>query len=148
MSSIFIINTMKSFANDRALSHGGATSQRSKMNLTVATFKTMVNTKKPIISKILSQSPFRLKTQLRQPAKRAGRVTLSVLCTLFVRTRFIIYGNRIILYSECLKPKYSLFILFFKPLFIIHYSASTPEDDQFGYSIGPSSELRMYQSEL
>jgi len=135
-SSIFIINTMKSFANDRARSHGGATSQRSKMNLTVATFKTMVNTKKPIISKILSQSPFRLKThqcyQLRQPAKRAGRVTLSVLCTLFVRTRFIIHYsfteiNRIILYSECLNPKYSLFILFFKPLFIIHYSASTPD---------------------
>ena len=26
------------------------------------------------------------------------------------------------------KPKYSLFISFFKPLFIIHYSASTPEE--------------------
>ena len=49
---------MKSFENDRAHSHGGATSQRSKMNFTVTTFKTMVNTKKPIISKILSQSPF------------------------------------------------------------------------------------------
>ena len=34
--------------------------------------------------------------------------------------------NRIILYSECLNPKYSLFILYFEPLFIIHYSASTP----------------------
>ena len=37
------------------------------------------------------------------------------------------YGNRIILYSERLNPKYSLFILFLKPLFIIHYSASIPE---------------------
>ena len=29
-------------------------------------------------------------------------------------------------YSECSNSKYSLFIFFFKPLFSIHYSASTP----------------------
>ena len=137
MSSISIVNTMKSFANDRALSHGGATSQRSKMNLTVATFKTMVNTKKPIISKILSQSPFRLKAQgisviSNKTASKKSRESdfehaLYVICSDTVYYSLFFYGNRIILYSECLNPKYSLFIIFFKPLFIIHYSASTPE---------------------
>ena len=39
------------------------------------------------------------------------------------------YTNRITLYSENVNPKYSLFILLFKPLFIIHYSASTPYQD-------------------
>ena len=54
-------------------------------------------------------------------------MTLSVLCTATVYYSLFFYKNRIILYSENVKPKYSLFISFFKPLFIIHYSASTPE---------------------
>ena len=54
-------------------------------------------------------------------------VTLSMLCTATVYYSLFFYKNRIILYSENVKPKYSLFISFFKPLFIIHYSASTPD---------------------
>ena len=50
-----------------------------------------------------------------------------MLCTATVYYSLFFYKNRIILYSENVKPKYSLFISFFKPLFIIHYSASTPE---------------------
>ena len=56
------------------------------------------------------------------------RVTLSVLCSATVYYSLFFHRNRIILYSENVKPKYSLFISYFKPLFIIHYSASTPEN--------------------
>ena len=54
-------------------------------------------------------------------------LTLSLLCTATVYHSLFFYKNRIILYSENVKAKYSLFISFFKPLFIIHYSASTPD---------------------
>lgn len=65
-------------------------------------------------------------------ASMTTRLILNV-CSL-CRTRFIIHysftENRIILYSECPNPIYSSFILFFKPIFIIHYSASTPETNE------------------
>ena len=109
MSSIFIINTMISIANHRARSHGGATSQRSKMNLRVMTFKTMVNTKKSIISKILSleNSPVLsvIKTASKKSRESDFERALYVICSDRVYYSSFFYGNRIILYSECLNPK-------------------------------------------
>ena len=78
--------------DNRNTTHGVATYQRSK-NLTMTTFKTMVNTKEPVMGKTVPQSAFRLKThhchRWTQPAKRrAGTLTLNCFHFSFLRPNF------------------------------------------------------------
>ena len=76
---------------------------------------------------IEDSSVLSVKTASKKSRESDFERALYVICSDTVYYSLFFYGNSIILYSECLNPKYSLFILFFKPLFIIHYSASTPE---------------------
>ena len=76
LSFIVIINTMKSFENHRARLHGGATCQRSKINLTVTLGENQGASHKQDPAADLDD--WRLRSVI---SERAGRVTLSVLCT-------------------------------------------------------------------
>ena len=79
------------------------------MNLRVMTFKTMVNTKKSIISKILSLEDSSVLSVIKTTSKKSRESdferALYVICSDMVYYSLFFHGNRIILYSECLNPK-------------------------------------------